>query len=133
MNSVAYDVADMLAAESLSLVEGTNMFINHAPDGQGVQDNIISIFDTPGGPPQLTFTDDEDYYYDSFNIRVRNRSQATAYTLAANIMTALHGRAQETWNGTLYSLIRCVNTPALLSWDNNNRCLWTINFECQRR
>jgi len=53
--------------------------------------------------------------------------------LAQEIMISLHGRAQETWNGTLYSVIEHISGPGLLDWDGNNRVRLVINFNLQRR
>ncbi|KKL64285.1 hypothetical protein LCGC14_2166530, partial [marine sediment metagenome] len=45
----------------------------------------------------------------------------------------LHGKAGETWNATLYTVIYCSSGPALLDWDENNRPRFIINFNLQRR
>jgi len=50
-----------------------------------------------------------------------------------NIKNILHGRANETWNGALYTLIRCSSGPALLDYDKNQRVRFIINFYLQRR
>jgi len=131
MNSASEDVKDMLVAESsLGLTFATNLFIGREPS---TPDDCVTIFDTSGLPPQLTLKQGEDYYYPSVQIRVRNNSFQTGWTLANNIMISLHGRSHETWNGTLYTVIYCSSGPALLDWDDNNRARFIINFNLQRR
>ena len=131
MNMPSEDIKDMLEAESsLGLTFGTNLFIGKEPTKP---DNCVTIFDTPTLPPQLTFDRSERYEYPSVQIRVRNNSYTTGWTLAHDILNSLHGRGQETWNGTLYCLIRCSSGPALLDWDKNDRARFIINFNIQRR
>lgn len=131
MNAGSYDIKDMLVAETgLGLVYATNLFIALEPISP---DNSVTIFDVPGRPPATTLTKGEEYYYDSINIRVRNKVHSTGMTLAYSIMNALQGRNHEVWNGIMYTVIRCKTIPALLGWDDNRRAIITINFEIQRR
>jgi len=131
MNSSSEDIKDMLVAESaLGLIFGTNLFIGREPSNPV---NCVTIFDTPGFPPQLTFNKEEFYEYPSIQIRVRNNHYETGWAIISDIMLSLHGRAQETWNGTLYSLIQCSGGLALLDWDENNKVRFVVNFNIQRR
>jgi len=131
MNSPSYDVKDMLEAESaLGLVFGTNLFIGSEPTNPK---NTTTIFDTSGYPPQLTLTKGENYYYPSIQIRIRNTSYATGWSLIHDIMESLHGRSQETWNSTLYSVIRCSISPAFLDRDDNGLYRFVCTFDLQRR
>ena len=132
MNASSIDVRDMLEAESsLGLVFADDLFIGREP---ATPDNCVTIFDTPGFPPQLTLDEDcNDYYYPSIQIRVRNNSYVDGWNLIHDIMVALHSRAHETWNGTLYTIIYCSSGPALLDWDDNNRARFIVNFNLQRR
>ena len=131
MNSSAEDIKDMLVDESsLGLTFATNLFVGREPSSP---DDCVTIFETPGFPPQLTLKQGEDYYYPSVQIRVRNNNYQTGWTLAHNIMVSLHGRGHETWNETLYTVIRCTNGPDLLDWDENSRARFIINFNMQRR
>ncbi|MFA6336265.1 MAG: minor capsid protein [Bacteroidales bacterium] len=131
MNATSIDIKDILEAESnLGLLFGQNLFVAKQP---ALPNNTVVIFDTPGSPPMLTLTPGENYFYDAVQIRIRDKDYLTGYQLAYMIMTSLHGRAQETWNDTLYSVIYCSSGPALLEWDSNNRAVIVINFEVQRR
>jgi hypothetical protein len=131
MNAQSEDIKDMLEAESsLGLSFGTNLFIGKEEEQP---DDVVTIFDTMGYPDQLTFEASERYEYPSAQIRVRSNDYLTGYNLAQDIKESLHGRGQETWNGTLYTVIRCVNGPALMDWDESKRPRFIINLNLQRR
>ena len=123
MNAASVDVATMLVSEgALDLTIGGangNLFVGREPDSP---DNCVTIFDTPGGPPQLVLgTDGNEYYSPMVQVRVRNNDYRIGYNLAHDIMVALHAKGQETWDGTLYSVIKAMADPALLDWDGNGR------------
>jgi len=134
MNAVSKDIKDMLVADTdLSLVFATNLFVGAEPT---LPKDCVTIFDTPGGPPQLTLGGkkaNEGYYYPAIQIRVRNANYITGETLIQKIRDSLHGRAQETWNGTLYSVILCSSGPAMLDWTENGLVRFIVNFNIQRR
>jgi hypothetical protein len=125
----------MLEAElDLSLSSGSsgavrNLFVGKE---ESTPDDCVTIFDTPGFPPMLTLND-QGYYYPTIQIRVRSRKYVDGYALAQKIQSALHGRAQETWNDTLYTVIYCSGDIALLDWDDKGRPRFVINFYIQRR
>jgi hypothetical protein len=130
MHLTSEDIKDMLEAESaLGLVVGTNLFIGREP---AFPNDCVTILDTYSSPPQLTF-DNAPYYYTTVMIKVRGTDYRTTGELAQSIMEALHGRAGETWNATLYTVIKAQGSPALLDWDDNGRCKFVINFNTQRR
>lgn len=132
MNPASEDIKDMLdgSAGGLGLTFTTDLFISKEPT---TPDDCVTIYDTPSFPPDLTLNPDERYYNSSVQIRVRNNSYQTGMTLARNILESLHGRAQETWNGTLYTVIMATGEPAALARDDNNRVIIIINFNLQRR
>lgn len=131
MNAASVDIKDMLEADSgLALTFATDLFIGKEPPEP---DNCVTIFDTPGFPPQLTFAKGENYYFPSVQIRVRNREYLEGWDLANDIKIYLHGRAQETWNGTLYSVIYASSEVALFDWDEKLRVRFIVNFNIQRR
>jgi hypothetical protein len=137
-NSSAMDVRHMLEAGledsdsssgGLGLVFATNLFIGKEP---AKPINCVTIFDTSGMPPYMGL-DTVGYEYPSIQIRVRNSSYVTGWNLIEGIKNSLHGRHQQTWNGTLYSVIYCSSGPALLDWDDNGNVRLIINFNIQRR
>lgn len=131
MNPTSIDVKDMLEAESsLGLAYGTDLFVGREPHKP---QNCVTIFDTPGGAPDEYYNQDAAYYYPSVQIRVRNVDYVIGWNLINDIKVLLHNRAQETWNGALYSAIACSSEPALLDWDENNRARFVTTFNLQRR
>lgn len=120
----------MLAAESsLALTYGTDLFIGLEPS---TPPDCVTIFDTPGTAKDLTL-DQQSYGRPSVQIRVRNQGYTAGWAVIEAIETALHGRAHETWNGALYTVIRTASGPSLLEWDNNNRVKLVLNLNLQRR
>ncbi len=130
MNSPAEDIKDMLEAEDLDLAFGTNLFIGFEPS---TPPNTVTIFDTGGYSPQLTFDKSEKYERPSIQIRVRDISYSEAWQKINEIKDALHGRAHETWNDTYYSVIICSSDIGFLDWDNSRRARFVVNFDIQRR
>ncbi len=131
MNTPSTDIKDMLVADTnLTLVFGTDLFIGREPT---TPDECATIFDTSGRENQVTLGMEGNYYYPSIQIRVRSNDYRDGWDLIQNIMISLHGRGQETWNGTLYSIIKQTSGPALLDWDDNNRPRFVVNFDLQRR
>jgi hypothetical protein len=128
MNSSAFDIRDLLVT-ALGLVKGTTIFLGVEPANP---DNTVTVFDTPGLPPDLTLDRDEKYGRPSIQVRVRNNNYQTGWALANNIKDALHGRANETLGGTYYSLISATDEPAMLDYDRNGRPRFIINFNLQR-
>jgi hypothetical protein len=134
MNSSSEDVKDILVANSsLGLVFAANLFIGKEP---AIPKNTVTIFDTPGFPDELLLTGSGSgnaYQYPSIQIRVRNTSYIAGWDIIESIKNYLHGRANETWNSTLYVVIKCSSGPALLDWDDNSNARFICNFDLQRR
>ena len=126
MTVCSSDIKDMLEADSqLGLVYKDNLFIGSEPS---TPKNCVTIYDTPGFPLDLSL-DQKSLERPSIQIRIRNTNYLTGMALAEKIVISLHGRAQETWNGTLYSVIICSSGPALLDWvDNNARIVLNLNM-----
>lgn len=130
MNPPSIDIKDILAAESsLGLAFATDLFIGQEPADP---DNCVTIFDTPGGAPQLTYEKGEDYFYPSIQVRVRNRIYSTGWSLINDIKEFLHARSHQTINATIYEVMICSIEPALLDWDDNERARFVTTFNLQR-
>lgn len=130
MNYASYDITDMLEADStLGLTFADNLHRAKEPPNP---DNVVTVYDTPSFPPEPILDRTSWYYRSSIQIRVRHNSYATGITWARDIMESLHNRAQEEWNGTLYTVIQAVGEPAPMAWDENNRPIFIINFNLQR-
>lgn len=134
MNAPSIDIVEILEASGESsgfadLVFGTNLFVGKEPSNPK---NTVTVFDTPGFSPELNL-ETQGYEYPSVQIRVRNSSYVNGWNLIERIKDALHGLSQQTVNGTLYSVIYCSGSPALLDWDDNNNVRIVCNFNLQRR
>lgn len=132
MNAPSDDIRDILeAAGDSSGFTGiaSDIFIGKEP---ALPKNCVTIFDTHGFPPALGLTN-QGYEYPSVQIRVRNTKYKDGWDLIHNIKNLLHGLSNQTWNGSLYTVIYCSGGPALLDWDDNGNARFIINFNLQRR
>lgn len=130
MNIPSEDIKDMLAAESdLNLTFNSNLFIGRMP---AKPKNAVVIIDSYGYPPDLALNSN-GYERPNVQIVIRDNDYSVGLSLAQDIKDSLHGRAQQTWNGTLYSVITCLGNPAPLGWDENGLASFSINFNLQRR
>ena len=126
MNPTSKDIRDLLISDSSF---GDDIYIGKEPLKPN---NCITIFDTPGEPPDQMFTQGEIYNRPSIQFRVRNKSYSQAWDEINAIKVFLHNHEQVTINGTLYTMIRCAQEPALLDWDENDRCRFVTTFKIQR-
>ena len=132
MESTAKDIVTMLEGESsLGLTKGTDLFysrMNNAPD------DVVVVFDTSGAPPILTYQKStSNYHYPGVSIQVRNTKYNDAYALMQQILEYLHGESNITVGTTLYTIIKAINDPQVLHFDDNDRVIMFVNFEIQRR
>ncbi len=134
MNAPSYDIAEIIEAHGESsgfdLTYATNLFIGKEPS---TPKDCVTIFDTSGYPPYLSISGETGYEYPSVQIRVRSTKYTTGWNLLNDIKDALHGINHETWNGTLYTVIYCSSSPALLDWDDNGNARFVASFNLQRR
>lgn len=134
MNPASKDIADFLNDDTaLGLTLATDLFYGRMPDSP---DDCITVFDNPGDGPSLTLDKaTSDYYYSSVSIRARNTDYATGWAQMFNILEYLHGLGQLNAidNSSYYGVIKAMNDPQVLYWDENDRVIFFINFEIQRK
>ena len=123
------DIKDLLEGAGLSLVFPTNLFVGFEPPKP---DNCVVIFDSGAMPPDLTMDKAEIYEHPRLQIRIRNLDYEAGFNLAILIKDTLHGVGSVTVNGSVYSVIRCVNGPSHLDWDGNKRARFIITFVASR-
>ncbi len=126
----SYDVSTKLTQELTSLTLASNLFIGREPDQP---DNCVTIFDTPGAPPDVNYDKNYRVAYPSVQIRVRNIKYADGWNLINSIKSVLHNIGNEKINNTEYLLIACSQEPALLDWDEKNRARFVATFNMIRR
>ena len=124
-NPPSLDIKDIIVTNS-SLVFGTNLFVSSMPTEP---DNSVCIYDT-GGFPQEQY----DLEKPTIQIRGRNNSYVTGYNQMRDLKYLLGtGDFNNTiWNGTRYIMIDVMSDVLYLSKDENNRFLFTINFQIYR-
>lgn len=131
MRAVSDDIKDLLMAESdLGLTFAENLFISREPL---TPDDVVTLYDTTGGGINSTLAQDSNYRNESIQIRVRNHQATEAWKLINSITMALHGRANFECNGSLYLIIYCMSGPAFLTVDDQNRAIYIVNFDTQRK
>jgi hypothetical protein len=133
MNSAGKDICSLLDSDSsLGLTFATDLFLGREP---ATPDNCVTVFDIPGDAPQITLQGKSgiEYYNPSVQVRVRDIDYMTGWELLFDIQAFLHGINGQTEASTYYSLIRAVDAPTLLDWDENNRARFICTFTIQRR
>lgn len=134
MNPASKEICQFLEGESsLGLTFGTDLFFGRMPDSP---DLCVTVMDNPGEPPMLTYKKGtSNYYYSSVSVRVRSIDYAEGWDLMFSILEYLHGLSElnSTDNSMYYALIRAMNDPQVLYWDDNDRVTFFINFDIQRK
>ena len=135
MQSPAVDMADILESSAIGAGDigassGWSIHVSTIPDDSNTPDTVIGLFDYGGGQPIANYT----YDYPSVQVRVRGAKAGyqAAWTKANEIKEALHGLANETWNGTRYIQILCTSDVMFVGYDENHRPILTVNFEIHR-
>jgi hypothetical protein len=129
MNAPSVDIKDFLVAGGLSLTFGTNLFVGKEPESP---DSCVTIFDTPGAPPDRYFNQSQKYDRPSIQIRVRDNDYRNGWALTNSIKNLLHSYPPSVQSGTTYTAIFCSQEPALLDWDGNDRARFVVSFDIQR-
>lgn len=132
MNNPAYDIVDILEGiSSLALTAGTYLFENEEPSKP---DDCVTIYDTsPYRAAYLSLdTDDKVLEFPSIQVRIRNTSASAASSQAWNIKSELHGLTNQSQGGALYLGMWISSGPFSIGKDENNRSLYTVNFELVR-
>ena len=128
MNALSYDIKSILELDG-----GLDIFTYPISIGVIPEDasNCIVLIDVAGRAPQLTM-DKAKYEFPSLQVKVQCTDYFDGLAQANKIVDTLHGRAHETWNGTYYSLITCLNGPGFFE-RVRQRTIFVINFNAQRR
>lgn len=93
--------------------------------------NCIVLSDYSGAPA-LFLDATERYEKPSVQVRVRANNYVEGWNLCESIKNFLHGRANESWDGVFYTLIKCLNGPMFTHQDENQRIHFVLNFDIQR-
>ena len=128
MNPPSEDICDILEQSSVRAgTFGTDLFISKMPSSP---DACVCVYDTGGEPPTLPYS----YFKPTIQVRVRGiiSGYQSAWDKAKEVMDALHGVSNETWNGSRYIMIACMSDIIFVGYDDNNRPLLSMNFTIHR-
>lgn len=130
MKAPSEDIKNYIELEesALGLSYGNNMFVGLEPT---TPDICITLFDYQNYHDLGLQT--QGYEYVSLQIRARGRSYLSTWNLLQSVVIALHGKKFTTTEGTLYTMISCINGPASFDHDENGRVRLIANFNLQRR
>jgi hypothetical protein len=132
MNAASKDIAlNILDGESsLGLTYATDLFYSRLPADPAV---CVSVQDNVGSGPTLSLKQStSNYHYSSVNVQIRDIAYDSGYETAQKIVELLHGLHGQTISGTKYLLIRSLDDVGLLYYDENDRPVFSVNFEVQR-
>lgn len=82
--------------------------------------------------PELYMNPTEKYENPSVQIKVRALNYTEGWNFCESVKNSLHGRANEPWDGALYTLITCLNGTMFTHQDENQRIHFVLNFNMQR-
>lgn len=117
----------MLDIESLLTME-SNKFLGDKPD---TPDNLCCIYTSGGIDPLTTLDKVSKIERPSFQVWIRDLSEATAITRCEAIKNALHNLTNQTVNGHFYLSIEQNGDLIPLGRDNRGRIEFSINFTAQ--
>jgi hypothetical protein len=137
MNSVEEDIKDMLidssiAAGTFAATTGWSIHVTDMPDDDNTPDTCIAILGTGGPSPDPD--PGKNIGNPTFQILVRGARMGyqAAWDKAWEIFDALHGKHNETWNGTRYIYIFAMSDITPLGYDSKRRPTLSMNFSTMR-
>ena len=128
MNPASVDIKDFLLTAGLGLSFATNLFIGQEPADP---EDCVTIFDTPGFGRDKFYDGTLQYHRPSIQVRVRNISYFSGWTVINGITEVLHNQTM-TINGMDYTAMFCSIEPALLDHDANGRARFVTTINLQR-
>jgi hypothetical protein len=133
VNPASKDICTLLEAESeFGLAFGANLFAGKEP---ALPHNCVTIFDISGYAPLMTLEGKGgiQYYQPSVQVRVRDNNYLNGWGLIHAVQDFLHGINGKIEGGSEYMLIRAVDEPMLLDWDENHRARFITTFSVYRK
>lgn len=129
MNAPSDDLKDIMESSQHGSVGtfATDLFVHEEPSSP---DACVTVRDTGGFDPEAGF----DYGRPTVQVRVRGSKGdfLTAYSKAREVIDALHGLHNETWNSTRYIAIWQTGDIMDTGNDDNGRPILTLNFRIHR-
>lgn len=129
MKPLSIHIKDILDSdEGLGLKFGRDLFISKEPNDPA---QCVTIYDTGGRPP-LVSLGNQQYRYEAIQIRVRAVKYEDGFALAEAIYGAIEISNKQVDDSFICNIVP-MNTPYCLGWSEDQRCIFIINYETQRR
>lgn len=125
--SPASDLATFLAAQSLGLTVGTNLFLGlvRAP-GPSIPHNSVFITDHAGRPPDRVMSEAFEVRAPIAHVKIRNKKYATGATLSGDILDKiLDGSVPN------YLDVETLQSAAEYVQDSEGVMFWGLSFLCR--
>lgn len=126
------DVGDYLSTGGIGLTTGTNLWLGKMPDLPAIS---TALYETGGISAVHAFASASGQAVverPRFQVVVRHTDYASGRQLIHNIWKRLDGAGDFTINSTRYLWIEAVQSPFFLKFDDNNRVLFAVNFDCHK-
>lgn len=124
MAAPSVDIKDILVSDGI----GTFTDDIHISKEPASPDNVITIYDTGGQEANPKWSIDRP----SVMIRVRNNNYLNGYSKCKDIKDSLLGLSKQTINSTEYIAIWLQGEINFIEYDDNNRAIFTLNFNINR-
>jgi len=125
MRPPSQDIAQIINNNVGELTLQDNLFVQFSPDKP---DFLVAVYDSPGSAPDM-----HNYRYEGVMVRVRCLKYANGWDMGNTIGLLLHAREGDVFNGVKYTGIWWTGNVEPVGLDENNRQLFSINFNIQRR
>ena len=125
------DMKDLLVAGGIGAFGGTaewGIFIGREPDSPNSHDHVITLYDTPGDPPDPKFLLD----YPRFQVRVRSTDYNDGFQKAEAIKSILLGLPSQVINGTRWVGVWVVIDTHFLYADEKGRAVFVTTYRSIR-
>lgn len=128
------EIGAILSTQSIASSSGAGgwlLSLSLMPDSTAIQDRVVSILQTPGGPSGADRIEVDD---SAFQIRIRGTAWdwTVAEAKATECYQALHGLAPGTYSGRHYAGVWAMQPPFLLEYDDSNRPHLVNNYRALR-
>jgi len=134
MNSPTFDAKDLLVAAGVGKwgtsgpADAWPIYIGQEPDGAKIANDIITLYDTPGGSPNPKWLLDQP----RFLVRVRAVKYDDGYQKAEQVKSTLLGLPSQDINGIRYVGIWCVQDTFFLQADSKGRYVFVNTWRVIR-
>jgi hypothetical protein len=127
------EIGTILSTQNTASSSGAGgwlLALSQMPDSTAIQDRVVAIMQTPGGPSLAEVGMDDA----GFQIRVRGTSDdwTAAEAKATCCYVTLHGLAPGTYSGTHYVGVWALQPPFLLEYDTQHRPHLVNNYRALR-